>query len=90
MRTTIIETQTFSDAAVMVEACHTELVRAGFDKEADTIRGVEIFSTADAMVALATLRGIKLTGNITVDSAVRYAAAAVESALSNTYDSAVA
>lgn len=90
MRNTITETQTFSDAAVMVEACHTELARAGFDREADTIRGLEIFSTADAMVALATLRCIKLTGNNTVDSAVRHATAAVESVISCPGTSAVA
>lgn len=78
MRTTIVESRTFGDATVMVEACHSELLRNGFQAEADSIRGIEIFSIGQAQSALATLRCMRATDNEVVDSAVRYAVATLE------------
>jgi len=77
MRTQIHEPSTFSDAAVMVESCHTELLRVGCTKEAAALRGIEIFSENDAQCALATLQRISATGNEQADNAVQYALGAV-------------
>jgi hypothetical protein len=74
MRTTILETPDFSDAAVMVEACYTELLRSGFSREADSIRGLEIFSLDSALTALGTLQQINVCDE-GANSAVRYAVA---------------
>jgi len=77
MRATIVETPDFGDADVMVEACYTELIRAGFTKEADSIRGLEIFSLSGAYSALAALKQIHVS-DVNVDGAVRYAVAMLE------------
>lgn len=77
MRATIVETPDFGDADVMVETCYTELIRAGFTKEADSIRGLEIFSLSGACAALATLKQIHVSDE-NVGGAVRYAIAMLE------------
>lgn len=79
MRTTILESANFSDAAVMLEACYTEMLRGGFEQRAAQLRGVEIFSVGDAQSALATLRCMEPTGNEAIDTAARHAMAILES-----------
>lgn len=80
MQTTVIGAPDFSDAANMIEACHVELLRAGFVKEADSIRGAEVYSMASARTTLATLKQIKVDDE-DVSSAVRYAVAILETLL---------
>ena len=79
MQTTSLETCSFSDAAAMTQACYIELLRAGFQKEAESLRGVEIFSYNDVQNALAALEKIEPTGSAAVDAPVRYAAAILRS-----------
>lgn len=74
MQTTLVGTPDFGDAAVMVEACYTELLRAGFVKEADSIRGAELYSMSGVRTALETLQRINVSDE-SVNSAVRYAVA---------------
>jgi hypothetical protein len=74
MRTILIETPNLSDAAIMVEACHAELMRSGLTKEADMIRGLEVFSLSDASTALGTLQQINVCEE-GASNAIRYAKA---------------
>lgn len=80
MRTTVIGTPSFSDASAMIEACHTELLRAGFIQEANSLLGAEIYSESHAATVLSTLRKI-CVDNEAVNSAVRYASAMLEALL---------
>jgi len=75
MRTTILESADYSNAAVMLEACHTEMLRGGFEQRAAQLRGLEIFSVVNAKCALETLRCMEPTGNESIDSAARHAMA---------------
>lgn len=83
MRTTFLESIDFSDAAVMLEACHTEMLRGGFTQRAAQLYGVEIFSMGDAQGALVTLRCMEPTGNETVDTAARHAMAVLKALVCN-------
>jgi hypothetical protein len=74
MQTTVVGTPSFDDASVMIEACSTELLRAGFTREAEAIRGAEVYSVAGAETALFELSNIHVA-NEDVNNAVRYTVA---------------
>ncbi len=75
---TIFETPNLSNAAAMVEFCATELYRAGFTKEAESIRGMEVFSMLSARNALGELRKLTVDDE-EVNSAIRYTVAMLAS-----------
>lgn len=71
MQVEVLETPNFSDATAMVEACFTELLRSGFAREADSIRGLEVYSLTDAQLAIGTLEQI-VVDDEGVNSALKY------------------
>lgn len=71
MRTTVLGTPNLSDVSVMVAACYTELMRGGFVREAASLRGIELFTLEDALVASATLEQIKVDDEV-VGGAIRH------------------
>ena len=80
MQTTVVGTPGFEDASVMIESCCSELLRAGFVREAEAIKGAEVYSVDSARAALSSLRDIRVQDE-SVNSTVRYAMALLETLL---------